>query len=64
MKQDKQNDLIQNKEEIKELLEAEIVSRYYFQAGKIDYNNHHDPDVKEAINILNNAAKYKELLGK
>lgn len=61
---DKNNDLTQHKAEVKEMLESEIVSRYYFQAGKIDYNNHHDTDVKEALKVLQDKAKYNSILKK
>ncbi|MEO8796203.1 MAG: S41 family peptidase, partial [Daejeonella sp.] len=48
----KKNDLNQFKNEIKMVLESEIVSRYYFQKGRIEQGFKHDQDVDEALRIL------------
>lgn len=58
----KANDLIRFKPEIKELLEQEIVSRYYFQKGAIEASFDDDADILAAIEVLNNQSKYKDLL--
>ena len=55
---DKVADLNLFKDEIKEILEAEIVTRYYYQKGKIRYNISHDNDVKKAIGIVTDDKKY------
>ena len=60
--QDKANDLYKYKREIKDLLEREIASRYYYEKGKIQVGLKNDDDVKEAIRILNNDAEYHKLL--
>jgi len=59
---DKSNDLTQHKKEIKEILEAEIVGRYYFQAGKLEANMGKDEEVLEAIKILNDPIRYNQIL--
>lgn len=54
----KANDLIRFKAEIREMLEQEIVSRYYFQKGMIESTFDDDEDILTAINILNTPDKY------
>ncbi len=48
----KKNDLNQFKDEIKMVLESEIVSRYYFQKGRIEQGFQHDPEVDEALKVI------------
>lgn len=62
VKKNKQNDLYRFKEEIKELLENEIVSRYYFQRGRIENSFSHDLDIKKANEILNDNKLYSQIL--
>jgi len=59
---DKQDDLLKNKTEIIELLTQEIVTRYYYQKGKIKNNLTRDSDITTALEILSNKEKYKQLL--
>lgn len=59
---DKERDLQKHKEQIKEALEAEIVSRYYYRSGRIEASFDDDPDIQEAVALLNNAELYKQLL--
>lgn len=58
----KTEDLSNFKSEIKELIEAEIVSRYYFQKGKIEANLANDEEVKKAIEVLNDHSLYVSVL--
>lgn len=62
IKHDKEKDLIKHKTQIKELLEEEIVSRYYYTAGKIETSFEHDNDVAKAIELLDNKEEYSKLL--
>ena len=55
LKNHKNNDLIINKEEIKELLKVEIVGRYYFQKGKLISTLKNDKELKRALELLLNA---------
>ncbi len=48
----KEHDLEIHKEEIKKVLGDEIVSRYYYQKGRIIHNQQHDPVLREAIQLL------------
>ena len=58
----KQQDVIKYKAEIIQLLEEEIISRYYFQSGKIQASLKVDPDLKKAIEVLNASAQYTGIL--
>ena len=59
---DKKDDLYHNKTEIKELLENEIVSRYYFQKGRTEADFNNDPNILKAVSILKDKAAYESLL--
>ena len=50
----KKNDLYLFKEEIKKVLESEIVSRYYYQKGRTDYSLPIDRELNEAIKVFTN----------
>ncbi len=61
----KDNDLINNKEEISEILKMEIVGRYYFQKGKIISSLKDDPELNRAVEILldsNGENEYENIL--
>ena len=60
----KQDDLIKNKAEISRLLREEIVSRYYYQAGRAEAELQDDATVNEAVEILLNPERYKAFLKK
>lgn len=54
--------LNQNKNEIINLLEDEIVSRYYFQKGRTVHSFNVDPVATKAINVLNDPQLYNNTL--
>jgi len=58
----KSNDLTRFKPEIKDLLEQEIVSRYYFQKGQIEATFDDDPNILMAMSVLNDPNRYAALL--
>jgi carboxyl-terminal processing protease len=58
----KKDDLVKYKPEIKQFLEEEIASRYYFQNGRLEASMKDDPELKEAIAILNDAPRYTKIL--
>ncbi|MEN9521984.1 MAG: hypothetical protein RL065_361, partial [Bacteroidota bacterium] len=62
LKRDKSQDIYHNKKEIKELLENEIVSRYYFQKGRLEADFNNDPDIIKAVEVLKNPTLYKSVL--
>jgi carboxyl-terminal processing protease len=59
---DKNKDLQVFKPEIKQLLLEEIVSRYYFQKGRLQALLQGDPAMNEAIAILKDKARYNSIL--
>ena len=58
----KQQDISSARQEIKELLEAEIASRYYYERGRIESGFKSDPILKRA-EVLNDKALYRKTLG-
>ena len=62
IKLNKENDLGNNKEEINEFLSNEIVSRYYYQEGRIVDRLKHDKDIDEALRLFKNMGEYYSLL--
>lgn len=59
---DLQKDLDQKREQISEYLGEEIVSRYYYDRGKIIQELKTDTGVKKAVEILSNPTEYAKLL--
>jgi carboxyl-terminal processing protease len=57
MKENSENELRLNKEEIKGMLEKEIVARYYFQTGVYKLTNRRDTVVSSAKKILRDEKK-------
>lgn len=58
----KKDDLVKHKPEIRQFLEEEIVSRYYFQNGRLEASLKEDIDLKEAVALLNDKERYKTIL--
>jgi carboxyl-terminal processing protease len=52
----------ENKSDIVELLSLEIIKRYYYQKGEIQYSLRTDKDLKIAINFLMSDSKYLKKL--
>lgn len=50
------------REVITDLIEKEIAGRYYYQRGKVQIGLRNDPEVKEAIDVLNDPARYRKIL--
>ena len=55
-------DLDYNRNRIMQALASTIVSIYYYQRGTIEYTLKHDKQIKAAQKLLDNPAKYKEIL--
>ena len=62
LKHDLARDLDKDSAVIRQMLEADIISAYYYQAGQIENALKHDKLTREACNILNDEARYKEIL--
>jgi len=58
----KKNELMLYKDEIKMLLEEEIVSHYYLEKGGIEAGFKYDDDIKKATELLHSQDQYKKLL--
>jgi carboxyl-terminal processing protease len=48
----KKNDLQQFKEEISKVLESEIITRYYFEKGRLESNFKYDDDMNKALAVI------------
>lgn len=55
-------DLERNKQLIKQMISADIVAAYYYQAGAIENNLNYDRQMKEACRILNSPDEYRSIL--
>lgn len=55
-------DLDNHKDEIKHMLEREIVGAYYYQAGAVEAGLKYDKQLQQAIKILNDDTAYRRLL--
>ena len=58
----KERDLEKFKDEIKTMLENEIVSRYYFQKGRAEDAFRTDQSIAKSIEILKNNKEYVSIL--
>jgi carboxyl-terminal processing protease len=58
----RKNDLVSFKDQIKMVLEEDIVSRYQLERGSVETGFKYDQDVKKAIEVLNNKAQYNKIL--
>jgi carboxyl-terminal processing protease len=59
---DTSRDLDRHRDEIQQLLEQDIVSAYYFQAGQVEVGLRTDKAIREAERILNTDGAYQDLL--
>lgn len=62
IEENKKNELMLYKDQVKALLEEDIISRYYYERGIIEVSFKHDQDIKKATEILTNTTQYKKML--
>lgn len=62
LKQKKNKDLQLFRDDIQKVLENEIVSRYFFQRGRIEATLSSDAAVLEAKNVLSDTGRYSKIL--
>ena len=62
IEEEKTKDLIDNRDEIEDLLKYEIVSRYYYQKGRIIATLEDDPELKRAFEVILNQEEYNNIL--
>ena len=60
----KSEDFDKYKEEIKLMLTKEIVSRYFLLKGSIVSTINKDDDIAEAVNLLQDSARYNKILNR
>ncbi len=58
----KGQDLQMHKDEVKHMLESEILSRYYYLRGRIEHTLRTDDDLARAISLLEQPSQYQALL--
>jgi len=58
----KKNDLILFKDEIRKVLESEIVSRFYFEKGRLEQNFKYDNELNEAQKVLSDKSVLASIL--
>ena len=64
LKPDLAKDLDRNSQEIKQMLESELVSRTHFQKGRIEISLKSDPYIEQAKIVLMDTSKYNTILNK
>lgn len=62
IEEEKAKDLLNNRKEIEQLLKYEIVSRYYYQKGRIIATLDDDPELAKAFEVILNQEEYKNIL--
>ena len=58
----KEKELISKKAEISSLISDEILKRYFYRTGLYEYQVVNNPEILEAVSILNNPSKYNRIL--
>ncbi|HQQ93797.1 MAG TPA: S41 family peptidase [Bacteroidia bacterium] len=64
IKMTKNQDMMMNEKQIRNLLSEEIISRYYFQKGRLRYALKHDETLAEAAKLAANENELKSVLSR
>lgn len=59
---DKKQDLTKHRQQVTEMLESEIVGRYYYHRGRIEQSLRYDEDLDKALHLLEQPTQYQVLL--
>jgi len=62
IEEEKTKDLLEHRNEIEMLMKYEIVSRYYYQKGRIIATLDDDPELKMAVEVILNQEEYNNIL--
>ncbi len=62
VRDNRKQDLMLFKDQIKKLLEEEIAARYYLERGMVEVGFRYDDEIKKATEILQNTALYRQTL--
>ncbi|VBB44719.1 C-terminal processing peptidase-3 [uncultured Paludibacter sp.] len=54
----------ENRKDVEEMLSLEIIKRYYYQKGQIQYSLRDDKEIKTAVGLLKDDEKYNQILKK
>ncbi|CAM3340288.1 S41 family peptidase [Aequorivita lipolytica] len=54
--------IVDKKVEIESLLMDEILKRYFYREGLYNYQIEHNPEILEAVSVLNDAGRYRKIL--
>ena len=58
----KKNELTEYKDLIVGMIEKEIVSRYFYEKGRVQVGLRNDKEIKEALKLFDDTAKYESIL--
>ncbi len=58
----KDKEIEDKKVEIEALLSAEILKRYFYKEGLYNYQIEHNPEIMEAVSVLNDEKRYTKIL--
>lgn len=64
LQSDKLADLEKNKDEVKQMIEAEILTRYYYEKGRTEGMLKYDKVLHKAMEVLSNKEQYNNILKK
>ncbi len=62
MQESKKNDLQQNKNEIRQVLENEIASRYFYEKGRYETNFKYDNELAQAVKTMQDKSQVASIL--
>ena len=62
LKEDKEADLESFKDDVRKLLEKEIILRYHYNGGVAHHVSLNDPEVHRAVEVLKNGEEYRRIL--
>ncbi len=62
LKSVKENELLNSEKEIRKLLNEEIISRYYFQRGRLAYAMRNDEQINQALEVIKNEMELNSIL--
>ncbi|QAA82281.1 S41 family peptidase [Aequorivita sp. H23M31] len=58
----KDKTVLEKRVEIESLLTDEILKRYFYREGLYNYQIEHNPEIKEAVAVLDNTSRYNKIL--
>jgi carboxyl-terminal processing protease len=62
LKVEKDNELLQGEKEIRKILSEEIISRYYFQKGRLAFAMRNDEQINQSLELIKNETEMNSIL--